>query len=91
MTAHLPIHVAHDERLFLIDRIVQIAFTDDEVLDEWGLKLLLPVQYIACGTFFEAPPDLFEFLKKRFPDGEDLIWKFIFPMDADVIARKSKD
>ena len=78
---HPTIRIAHDERLFLIDRIIQTAFTDDDILDEWGPDLLLCVQHIACGTFFEASPALFAFLQKRFPDSEDLIWKFIFPMD----------
>ena len=82
MNLNPPICVAHDERLFLIDRIIQTAFQDDDVLDEWGPDLLLCVQHIACGTFFEASPALFMFLRKRFSDSEDLIWKFIFPMDV---------
>jgi hypothetical protein len=79
-----PSTIRKEDRLFLIDRLVALAFDDDEILDTWGSDMLGLIQHVACGTWYEPTPAVEEFLLQRFPRATDLIWAFVVKKENEA-------
>jgi hypothetical protein len=63
-----------NDRLVLIDRLITLALKDE--MAPRKREVMVCIQYLACGTYYEAPATVLRFLKAHFAS-DHLIWTVV--------------